>query len=44
MHTRMQIHAELGSLVEGTLADAVIKNTPAPPTAIETSTILEKAL
>lgn len=36
--------ADLDSLVEDTLADAVINNTPVPPTAAEIRTILEKAL
>lgn len=36
--------ADLDSLVADTLADAVINNTPVPPTAVEIRTILEKAL
>ena len=36
--------ADLDSLVEDTLADSVINNTPVPPTAVEIRTILEKAL
>jgi alcohol dehydrogenase len=36
--------SDLDSLVEDTLADAVINNTPVPPTAVEICTILEKAL